>query len=85
MSVGNVIKVNIRVPYLFTKHILDWFTGQNSKHLQTMHKINVGKKLKTVYGRLENIVGKGEKAGYQHFFSFFCNVFESISYEGAIH
>ena len=28
------------------------------------NKINVDKKLKTVYGRLENSVGKGENAGY---------------------
>ena len=29
--------------------------------------INVVKKLKFVYGRVENVVGKGENAGYQYF------------------
>ena len=33
-------------------------------------KINVAQKLKFVYGRVENIVGKGENAGYQHFLLF---------------
>ena len=30
-------------------------------------KINVTQKLKFILGREENIVGKGENAGYQHF------------------
>ena len=30
-------------------------------------KVNVAEKLKFVLGRVENIVGKGENAGYQHF------------------
>ena len=30
-------------------------------------KLNVTEKLKFVLGRIENIVGKGENAGYQHF------------------
>ena len=37
-------------------------------------KINVTQKLRYVYGRVENNVGKGENAGYQHF-SFSHNVF----------
>ena len=32
--------------------------------------INVTQKLKTVFGRIENNVGKGENAGYQHFLLF---------------
>ena len=32
--------------------------------------INVTKKLKFVLGRVENIVGKGENAGYQNFLLF---------------
>ena len=35
-------------------------------HLQT-DKINVTEKLQTVFGKVENIVGKGENAGYQCF------------------
>ena len=34
------------------------------------NKINVTKKLKFVTERVENIVGKGETAGYQHFLLF---------------
>ena len=33
-------------------------------------KINVTRKLKFVSGRIENIVGKGENAGHQHFLLF---------------
>ena len=33
-------------------------------------KRNVTEKLKFVLGRVENIVGKGENAGYQHFLLF---------------
>ena len=33
-------------------------------------KINVREKLKFVLGSMENIVGKGENAGYQHFLLF---------------
>ena len=33
-------------------------------------KINVTEKMKFVFGRVENIVGKGENAGYQHFHLF---------------
>ena len=33
-------------------------------------KINLNKKLELVLGRVENIVGKGENAGYQHFLLF---------------
>ena len=33
-------------------------------------KINVTEKLKFVLGKIENIVGKGENAGYQHFLLF---------------
>ena len=33
-------------------------------------KINKTEKLKFVFGRKENIVGKGKNAGYQHFLLF---------------
>ena len=33
-------------------------------------KINATENLKFVLGRVENIVGKGENAGYQHFLLF---------------
>ena len=45
------------------------------------NKINVTEKLKFVLGRVENIVGKGENAGYQ-FFSFYHNVFKRLLLQG---
>ena len=33
-------------------------------------KIRVTENLKFVYGRVENIAGKGESSGYQHFLLF---------------
>ena len=33
-------------------------------------KINLTKKMKFVFVRVENMVGKGENAGYQHFLIF---------------
>ena len=46
--------------------ILDW---SKLKALAD-DKINVAQKLKFVSGRIENIVGKGENVGYQHFLLF---------------
>ena len=34
------------------------------------NNLNVNRKLKFAFGRVENIVGKGENAGYQHFLLF---------------
>ena len=34
------------------------------------HKINVNEKFKFGLGKVENIAGKGENAGYQHFLLF---------------
>ena len=36
----------------------------------TDDKLKVSEKLKFVLGKVENIVGKGENAGYQHFLLF---------------
>ena len=33
-------------------------------------KINVAQMMISVFNRVENLVGKGENAGYQHFFLF---------------
>ena len=43
--------------------ILDWSKMKDF----TDNKIHVTEKLKFVLGRVENIVGKGENAGYHHF------------------
>ena len=46
--------------------ILDW---SKLKALAD-NKLNATKELKFVLGREENILGKGENAGYQHFLLF---------------
>ena len=40
---------------------------------------NVNQKLKFAWGRVKNIVGKGENAGYQHFFPLFPQCFKKAS------
>ena len=57
-----------------------WFMSINSTKWQSFrpvqlkafadNNLNVNKKLKFALGRVENIVGKGENAGYQHFLLF---------------
>ena len=42
-------------------------------------KIKVTQRLKFVLGRIENIVGKGENAGYQHFL-LFPQIFQKLSF-----
>ena len=45
--------------------------------------MNVNEKLKFVLGRVENIVGKGENAGYQHFL-LFQQYFQNATYPGSL-
>ena len=58
---------------------LKFVSGKGRKHCgkrsrkwkdMQMTKIKVTEKLKFVLERVENIVGKGENAGYQHFLLF---------------
>ena len=44
-------------------------------------KINLSEKLKFVLGRVENIVGKGDSAGFQHFL-LFPQCFQQTAYTG---
>ena len=46
------------------------FLGLSNLKAFADDKVSVTKKLRTVLGRLENIVEKGENAGYQHFLLF---------------
>ena len=46
--------------------ILDW----SKLNAFAYNKINVNEKLKFSRGGVQNIVGKGENAGYQHFLFF---------------
>ena len=48
--------------------ILDW----SRLKAYADNNLNVHQKLNFVLGRVENIVGKGENAGYQHFLLFPC-------------
>ena len=45
--------------------------------------VNVTKKLKIKLGSVENIVGKGENAGFQHFL-LFPQCFQKASYSGSL-
>ena len=60
VSLGNTLN---SLPYSM---ILDW----SKIKAFADNKINVTEKLKHVFGRVENITGKGENAGYQHFLFF---------------
>ena len=46
-------------------------------------KIDVNQKLKFVLGRVENIVGKRENAGFQHFL-LFPQCFQKVSFSGSL-
>ena len=58
---------------------------QNLRPVQIMaladNTINVAKKLKYAYGRVENIVGKGGNAGYHHFL-LFPQCFQKVLFQG---
>ena len=45
-------------------------------------KINLAKMMIYVFDRIENIVGKGENAGYQHFLLFLC--FQKAYFSGSV-
>ena len=47
-----------------------FWTGPNQSIKFCRRKLNVAKIMNSVSGRVENIVGKGENAGYQHFLLF---------------
>ena len=47
------------------------------------NKINMTEKLKFVFGRVENVEGKGENAAYQHFL-LFPQCFQNLSCSGSL-
>ena len=59
------VKVNL-FDSLPDDKILDW----SKLKACADYKINANKKSKFAFGRVENIVIKGENAGYQHFLLF---------------
>ena len=46
-------------------------------------KMHVTEKFKFILRRIENIVGKGENAGYQHFL-LFLQCFQKASFQGSL-
>ena len=46
-------------------------------------KTDMTERMKLMFGRVENIVGKGEKSGYQHFL-LFLQGFQKASYTGGV-
>ena len=65
-SCANCERALESTPYQTTK----FWTGPNWRHNFADDKINVIEKLKFVLERVDNVVGKGENAGYQHFLLF---------------
>ena len=47
------------------------------------NKLNLAEKLKFALGRVENIVGKGENAGFQHFL-LFPQCFQKAPFKGSL-
>ena len=54
----------------------DKFSDRSKSKTLTDEKIDVTEKFNFDLGRVENLLGKGEKAGYQH------NIFKWPLYEG---
>ena len=65
LSLKNFCQSCVYINSLPDGKILDW-----SKLKALADKIKVTEKFKIILGRLENIVRKGENAGYQHFSPF---------------
>ena len=64
---------------LSNSKILDWSKVRACKD----NKINVSENLRFDLGRVENIVEKGENAGYQHFL-LFLQCFQKVSCTGSL-
>ena len=58
-----------------------FWTGLNQSIAD--HKLNAIEKLKFVLGKVENMVGKGENAGFQHFL-LFPQCFQKASFLGVV-
>ena len=78
-GLSKVVIVQERVNSLTNNRILN----QSEIKDFANNKINVIQKLNFVLGRVENIVGKGENAGYQHFL-LFPQCFEKLSFSGSL-
>ena len=54
----------------FTSFLNDKILNQSKLKALADNTVNANQNLKLVLGRVENILGKGENAGYQHFLLF---------------
>ena len=61
----------------------DKILGQSKLKAFAADKINMAEKSTFFWGRVENIVGKGENAGYQHFL-LFPQCFQKASFIGSL-
>ena len=71
-------KVIVGFNHLPNKKFFDWSTLKAFAD----NKINLTQKQKFFLGLVENIVGKRENAGYQHFLFFSHNVFKRLYFQG---
>ena len=65
---------------LFNSLPNDKILNQSKLKVVADNKIIVTQRLKFVFGRIENMVGKGENAGYQHFL-LFPQCFQKLSFQ----
>ena len=79
MALNNIQSINQSFPTVFSKDLYcsNFKSLPNDKILNwsklkafAVDKLILAEKLKFVLGRVENNVGKGENAGYQHFLLF---------------
>ena len=61
----------------------DKILNQSKFKALAVDKINMTEKMKFIFGGVENSVGKGQNAGYQHFL-LFPQCFQKTSYTGVL-
>ena len=85
MGSGIVCHLTMTIPLTITNNALSNDKILDCSKLKTSayDKINVNQKLKFDLGRVENIVGKGENAGYQHFL-LFQQCFQKVPLSGSL-
>ena len=61
----------------------DTILGMSEFKVNADDKFGVAEIMAFVFGRVENVVGNGENAGYQHFL-LFRQCFQKVSYPGSL-
>ena len=75
-----MLKLQISVFNSLPKHKI---LGMTKLEAFADDKINIAQMMISVFDRVENIVGKGENAGYQHFL-LFPQCFQKASFSGLL-